>query len=82
MKVKLLVSRAGVNDSWSAGDVIEVSAAEGKRMIEANQCIPYAEKVKPETRVAKPKAPKPKAVKPEAKPSLMERIKNVAKRKG
>ena len=37
MKVKLLVSRAGVDFSQSVGQVIEVSAAEGKRMIAAKQ---------------------------------------------
>jgi hypothetical protein len=37
MKVKLLTSRAGVGESQNAGDEIEVSAAEGGRMIEAGQ---------------------------------------------
>lgn len=53
MKVKLLVSRSGADGAFSPGDVIEVSAAEGKRMIEAVQCVPYAPKKKPETRAKK-----------------------------
>lgn len=40
MKVKLLVSRAGVDFSQNAGEEIEVSDAEGKRLIEANQAEP------------------------------------------
>lgn len=39
MKVKLLVSRCGIDFSQAAGDVIEVSAAEGKRMIAAKQAV-------------------------------------------
>ena len=37
MKIKLLVSRAGPRISQNAGDVIEVTGAEAKRMIEAGQ---------------------------------------------
>jgi hypothetical protein len=37
MKVELLVSRAGTNFSQSVGDIIEVSDAEGKRLLESNQ---------------------------------------------
>jgi hypothetical protein len=48
MKVKLLVSRGGPGISQNAGDVVEVSEAEGKRMIEANQAVPFPE-VKRET---------------------------------
>lgn len=51
MKVKLLVSRCGpiVNDN--AGDEIEVSEAEGGRMIEAGQAVPVrAEKKQTATR--------------------------------
>lgn len=40
MKIKLLVSRAGVDFSQNAGDEIEVSPAEGARMIEAGQAEP------------------------------------------
>ena len=43
MKLKLLISRAGADFSQSAGDVINVSDAEGKRMIEAAQAIPHVE---------------------------------------
>lgn len=57
MKVKLLVPRSGSDGSYGIGDIIEVSAGEGKRMIESGQCIPYAPKQQPETRknVAKSK---------------------------
>ena len=48
MKVKLLTSRAGVDFSQNAGDVIDVSEAEGKRMIEAGQAAPIANVVSPE----------------------------------
>ena len=37
MKIKLLVSRAGMDFSQNAGDEIEVEAAEAKRMIDAGQ---------------------------------------------
>jgi len=37
MKIKLLISRAGVNFSQSAGDVIEVAQAEALAMIAAGQ---------------------------------------------
>lgn len=37
MKVELLVSRAGTNFSQSVGDIIEVSDAEGKRLLDSNQ---------------------------------------------
>jgi hypothetical protein len=40
MKVKLLVSRGGIGFSQNFGDEIEVSAAEGKRMIEAGHAVP------------------------------------------
>jgi len=53
MKVQMLVSRAGPAGVDNRGDVVEVSAAEGKRMIEAAQAIPYAPKVKPERRTKK-----------------------------
>ena len=42
MKVRLLVSRAGKSISQKVGDIVEVSDAEGKRMIEREQ----AERVK------------------------------------
>jgi len=40
MKVKLLVSRAVIGDSQNVGDEIEVSDAEGARMVEqpSNGC--------------------------------------------
>lgn len=38
MKVKLLVSRAGHGFTQNRGDVIEVSAEEGARMLAAGQC--------------------------------------------
>jgi hypothetical protein len=57
MKVKLLVSRAGAGVAYSAGEEIEVSEAEAKRLMEAvpPQAIPVREAVAPEraTRRAK-----------------------------
>ena len=53
MKVKLLVPRIGPAGSENRGDVINIDAAEGKRMIEALQAIPHVPEVKPETRVKK-----------------------------
>mgnify|MGYP000055850158 CR=1 FL=1 len=37
MLIKLLVSRAGVNFSQTAGDIVEVENAEALRMISAGQ---------------------------------------------
>ena len=37
MLIKLLVSRAGVNFSQTAGDIVEVENAEALRMIDAGQ---------------------------------------------
>lgn len=45
MLIKLLVSRAGVNFSQTAGDIVEVENAEAVRMIDAGQ----AEAAKKET---------------------------------
>ena len=42
MKVKLLVSRAGVDFSQNAGETIEVDEAEAGRMIAAGQCEPVS----------------------------------------
>lgn len=39
VKVKLLVSRSGLSGPQNLGDVIEVTVAEMKRMVEAGQCI-------------------------------------------
>jgi len=44
MKVKLLVGRGGPGLDQNAGDEVEVSDAEGKRMIESAQAIPVAGK--------------------------------------
>ena len=65
MKVCLKISRAGAKFSQKAGDIIDVSADEGKRLIELGQ----AEKVKgkagsPESASLSPsaeRATKPKA---------------------
>ena len=45
MKVKLLISRAGAGFVQSAGDIIEVSDGEAKRMMEASppKCVPVRE---------------------------------------
>ena len=37
MKVKLIVPRAGVGFSQNVGDIIDVEAKEGARLIEAGQ---------------------------------------------
>lgn len=52
MKVRLLVSRAGAGFAQSAGDEIDVSKEEAKRMMEADppQCVPV--------RASKPKTEK------------------------
>lgn len=49
MKVKLLQSRAGVDFSQNAGDIVEVSASEAERMIAAGQAVP-AQDTKKETK--------------------------------
>lgn len=54
MKVELLVARAGLDFSQSAGDVVEVSDDEAKRMIEAGQAKPVRG-VAPEKAVGKKK---------------------------
>jgi hypothetical protein len=41
MKVKMLVSRVGPSVNDEAGDVIEVGAKEGQRMIAAGQAVAY-----------------------------------------
>lgn len=60
MKVKLLVSRAGPGGAHAPGDVIEVSKAEAKRMMEADppQAVPVREDPSTEhaARESKPKA--------------------------
>lgn len=40
MKVKLLEPRAAADGAQNRGDEIDVSAAEGKRMIDAGQAVP------------------------------------------
>lgn len=52
MKVKLLISRGGAGFTQNAGDEVEVSEDEAKRMIEACQAVPIAES-KTETAVSK-----------------------------
>ena len=44
VKVRLLVSRAGDGFAQNQGDVIEVDKDEAKRMLEAGQCEPVAQK--------------------------------------
>lgn len=48
MKVKLLISRAAIGAAQNRGDVIDVSADEAKRMIEAGQASPVGGEVEPE----------------------------------
>jgi len=45
MKVKLLVPRSGLAGAQNIGDVIEVTEAEAKRMMESQppQCVPVRE---------------------------------------
>lgn len=62
MKVKLLISRAGVNFSQSCGDEITVDNAEGLRMIQANQAVLIEE-----VETAIKKAPTEKATKKKGK---------------
>ena len=42
VKVKLLTSRVDDKDSWVAGDVIEVDAAEAKALLEGGYAEPVA----------------------------------------
>lgn len=51
MKVKLLISRVGVNFSQNRGEIIEVDEAEAMRMIKADQAEPVTVK---ETATKKP----------------------------
>lgn len=53
MKVKLLVSRGGIDFTQNVGDEVEVTDGEGQRMIEAGQAIPVAVQKK-ETAAKKP----------------------------
>lgn len=53
MKVRLLQSRAGNGVVYSAGDEIEVSEAEAKRMIDSNKAIPLRGKKPVEKAVRK-----------------------------
>jgi hypothetical protein len=57
MKVILLVSRASVDWAQARGEVVEVSADEAKRMIEAGQAEPVRE-AKPEKAVSRAKPEK------------------------
>lgn len=57
MRVKLLISRAGPGGVWGAGDEIEVSDQEAKRLMEANppKAVPVREDRSVETADAAPK---------------------------
>ncbi len=55
MKVKLLISRAGLSFSQSAGQEVEVSEEEGKRLIQAGKASPVAEKRKVQKATSNPK---------------------------
>lgn len=50
MKVKLITGRAGVNWSQAAGEEIEVSNEEGKRLIEMQRAVLVREKREKATR--------------------------------
>lgn len=57
MKVELLVSRSGVDGAQNCGDIVDVSADEAKRMIEAGQALPArtqkVERATPKTKTEK-----------------------------
>lgn len=53
MKVELLVPRATATGSENRGDVVEVSADEAKRMIEAGQAMPVRAAAAAEKTVAR-----------------------------
>ncbi|MEW7009495.1 hypothetical protein [Lentilitoribacter sp. EG35] len=53
MKIKLLISRAGVGFSQNAGEEITVKAAEGQRMIDAGQAELVRSGKEPEKAVRK-----------------------------
>ena len=55
MKVKLLISRAGLSFTQSVGDVVDVGEDEAKRLIEAGKAEPVAEKRKVQKATTKPK---------------------------
>lgn len=55
MKVKLLVSRAGLSFTQNAGEVIEVGEDEGKALINASQAVPVTEKRKAQKATINPK---------------------------
>lgn len=57
MKIRLLTSRSGPAGAHNAGDEIEVSDAEAKRMIEAAQAEPVR-RARAETATPKSKAEK------------------------
>lgn len=57
MKVKLLISRAGVGFVQNRGDVVEVPDDEGARMIASGQAEPVRT-AKRETAARKPRAEK------------------------
>lgn len=50
MKVKLLISRAGAGFSQNVGDEIDVSEAEGLRLVQAGKAVAVAEKRETATR--------------------------------
>ncbi len=58
MKIELLTARAAAGGSQNRGDVVEVSDAEAKRLIEAGQAVPVRSAAKPETAIPKRKAEK------------------------
>lgn len=55
MKIKLLVARATATGAENRGDVVEVSADEAVRMIEAGQAEPVREAPAPERAVKRGK---------------------------
>jgi len=51
MEVRLLVPRATITGAENVGDIVMVSDAEAKRMIEAGQAAPVARAAEPERAV-------------------------------
>lgn len=51
MKIRLLVSRSGIDGAQSPGDEITVAQAEAIRMIKAGQAVPVREAPEPEKAV-------------------------------
>lgn len=54
VKVKLLVSRAGISFAQSRGEIVEVSAEEAERMIAAEQAVRVGDTPRTHKAIRKP----------------------------